>query len=358
MEFFEKYVSNTLGGTGNQYYFKPEDSSAVTTGRVFYKIFKGGKFNYSLLFSNIIDSTFQSGHDNLICDQWQIHSMRLGVCDACDCKEMAEVFDLTPVTFNGSPTKTVMPGEFFCTDEVLLDIKKGQFLCVEIAFSGNMLPCHPESILPTFVCENGQWIPSKNLPVPNMVGCDRQVKRRITFLGDSITQGIGTVPNSYTHWNALIADMLGEDNAYWNIGLGCGRADDAATDGAWLFKAKQSDVVFLCYGVNDIRQGFTDGQIAENLERIVNILTENGIKVIIQTVPPFDYIEIHRIKWEKVNAFIQNVLSKKAVVFDCVPILGDEEKGLHYAKHGGHPNAKGCELWAKGLYDHLVKVGF
>ena len=66
----------------------------------------------------------------------------------------------------------------------------------------------------------------------------------IAFLGDSITQGVGTPDNAYTHWNALISKEIGEEYSYWNLGIGYARASDASTDGAWLNKAKNNDIVF------------------------------------------------------------------------------------------------------------------
>ncbi len=70
--------------------------------------------------------------------------------------------------------------------------------------------------------------------------------------------------NSYEHWNAVVAENLGSQYGFWNLGLGYGRAADAATDGAWFFKAKQNDIVVVCYGVNDIFQGFTISEIQKN----------------------------------------------------------------------------------------------
>lgn len=102
--------------------------------------------------------------------------------------------------------------------------------------------------------KDGEWIPSPKLPVPGMIGCKREVKLRIGFLGDSITQGIGATPNSYLHWNARVAEVLGRDYSFWNLGIGYGRAHDAASDGIWLSKAKQMDLIVLCMGVNDLFQ--------------------------------------------------------------------------------------------------------
>ena len=68
MKFFEKYVSNTYAASAHHSFFNMGDGE-VRTGRVFYKISVGGKYNYSILFSNTIDSTYSDGkisHKNLI----------------------------------------------------------------------------------------------------------------------------------------------------------------------------------------------------------------------------------------------------------------------------------------------------
>lgn len=360
MRYFDEFTSNTLAGSGNQLFFTNQNETELHTGRVFYKVFKGGKYNYSILFSNIIDSTYSNGeksHKNIVCDEWVIENAQIGICNECNVHEMVEINSFIPLSFGGHSSKTVMPGGMFSSDPIGLDIEKNQYICIEISFRGKMIPYHEESLLPAFIYKDNRWISSKLLPFPSMIGCDRDVKKRIAFLGDSITQGIGTEPNSYTHWNARVADLLGENYSYWNLGLGYGRADDAASDGAWLFKAKQADVVVMCFGVNDILQGFTQEQIIKNLTYTVKKLKENNTKVVIQTIPPFDYDESKKGIWLNVNDYIKNELSKVCdLVFDVVPILCDEEKGIEFAKYGGHPNAYGCSLWAEALYKELEGI--
>ena len=295
MEYFEKFCSNTYAGSGNQHCFYMEESK-IRTGRVLYKITDGGEYNYSLLFSNIIDSTYNDGeisHNNLICDSWTIHSAKIGKCEAFDSsKDVLELtmndenkyadirpFDFKPLTFNGKTSKEVMPGEFFVSDPVKCKFEKNEYLCLEITFSGKMIPYHEETLLPVFMKENEEWKYSKFMPLAGMVGCDRSVKGKIAYLGDSITQGIGTKANSYLHWNAVLSEKLGSDYSYWNLGLGYGRASDAASDGAWLYKAKQNDIIFVCYGVNDILKGHTEEQIKNA-----------GYKEVVQdeTIPEYD----------------------------------------------------------------------
>lgn len=69
MKYFEEFSSNTYAGSANQLYFEMDDNE-IHTGRAFYKISVGGEYNYSILFSNILDSTYGDGtvsHKNLIC---------------------------------------------------------------------------------------------------------------------------------------------------------------------------------------------------------------------------------------------------------------------------------------------------
>lgn len=369
MKYFENFTSNTYAGSGNQLYFKMNENE-IRTGRVFYRISVGGKYNYSILFSNIIDSTYADGsisHKNLICDEWTIHSLKIGKCKWFNAtKDITElimddddeisdivVTDLINITFNGQTTKEVMPGEFFSSDPVKLEFKKDEYLCIEITFSGKMIPYHEESLLPVFVKQGEKWVYSKFMPFAGMIGCDRKVRGRIAYLGDSITQGIGTAPNSYLHWNAIFSEKLGSDYSYWNLGLGYGRANDAASDGSWLYKAKQNDIIFVCYGVNDILRGQAEEQIKADLTYIVKALKNEGKKVIIQTIPPFDYQGQNIKKWERINLFILTELKDKAdFIFDNTRFLGKKEMPSDTI-YGGHPNEVGCKIWAGALFKKI-----
>ncbi len=372
LEFFERFVSNTCAGSGNQHVFSlPENT--VKTGRIFYKIFCGGRYNYSLLFSNITDSTFADGRDshmNMICSEWEILGAKIGKADekffdgGADTSEMEKSVNekeivLHPVTFNGNKTKTVAPGELFCSDPVMADFDEGDYLCLEITFRGKKIPYHEETLLPVFERTENGFVYSKKMPFASMVGCDRKVRGRIGFWGDSITQGIGTAVNSYAHWNALLSEKIGADFAFWNLGLGYARANDAASDGAWAYKAKHNDAVFVCLGVNDLMQGFSEKQIINDIEKTVDILLKENIKVVLQTLPPFNYDDGKRAVWENVNRYIKEVLSERvSLVFDNTKILSESAENLHVAKFNCHPDEEGCALWAKALYENIVDERF
>ena len=369
MRYFENFKSNTYAGSGNQLYFTM-DENEIRTGRAFYKISVGGKYNYSILFSNIIDSTFADGsisQKNLICDEWTIHGMKIGKCDKFNSyKELSDLImddnnensdivvnDFIDITFNGQKSKKVMPGGFFSSDPVMSEFEKDEYICLEITFSGKTIPYHEETLLPVFVKDEEEWKYSKFMPFAGMIGCDRNVKSKIAYMGDSITQGIGTKPNSYLHWNAIFSEKAGSDYSYWNLGIGYGRASDAASNGAWLYKAKQNDMIFVCYGVNDILQNQPEEQIKADLTNIVTLLKNAGKKVILQTIPPFNYQGEDIKKWERLNLYILTQLKDKVdFVFDNTKILGKKEKPSD-AEYGGHPDEKGCKLWAEALFKEI-----
>lgn len=360
MKFFETHTSNTIGGSANQFIFDTEGETF--TGRVFYKIRTGGAFPYSFLFSNIIDSTYSFGEvtaKNYVCNSWEFVSAKLTTVSsnffesyAIDTAAalMDRMTDFTDITFGGSKSKTVSPGEFFCSDEIVLDIENGDYLCLEISVKGGEIPWHPESQLPIYSKTENGWEYNKKIPLPGMVGVNRNVSKRLAFFGDSITQGIGPGQNTYAHWSALIADSLPDTVACWNIGIGYGRASDAASCGAWMFKAKQNDYVIVCYGVNDINKGHTPEQIKQDFEIIIDKLHAAGIKVLLLTVPPY-YYENGRLEiWQEVNDYIRNTLAEKAdAFFDIVPYLVDSESPYGASLYGGHPNAEGSKIWAEAL---------
>lgn len=367
MEYFKKFSSNTIGGSGNQSHFSTEGKTL--RGRVFYRIEVGGKYNYSLLFSNVMDSTYYNGehsHKDLICRPWNLCAARVGLCRNVPAdRELANlemdkdirVEWLANLTFDGKAEKRVAPGEFFASDPVELCFARLEYICLEMEYEGEMLPFHPESRLPVYVDGGEGFRYDMRMPLPGMVGCDRPVGERVGFFGDSITQGIGPACNSYLHWNAHISRMLGERRACWNLGIGFARGNDAAARGAWFYKAVQNDTVFVCFGVNDLYQGQTAAEVKRDLALVVRELKKAGRRVILQTLPPFDYKDQMKADWQEINRYIMEELSAEVdAVFDNVPLLCKSPEEPERPGYGGHPNAEGCKKWAEALMKAVLPL--
>ncbi len=356
MDFFDNYVSATTAGSGNQSFFITEDSNKIYTGRQYYKLNTAGKYEYSLLYSNILDSTFADGKNsvcNMICEGYKILSIKLGISKTSDNSESPVMHD---VTFNGNGEKAVAPGEFFCTDPIMLSAEKNNYICIEITFCGHMIPNHEETLIPSYVMEDGIFEPSVKLPFPGMIGCKRSVKRRIGYWGDSITQGCGTDKNSYTHWCAKASESLGSDYSYWNLGLGFARSSDAVSKGAWAYKAIHNDVIVMCFGVNDLLNGKSAEEIINNISETVDYLNKHNVKVLVQTVPPFDMSPEIEEKRNRINEYILNDLKARTAVFDNTKILAENAEYPSKATYGGHPNGIGCQKWAEAIYPIISEV--
>lgn len=355
-EYFEKYVSNTLAGTSNQTYFDfsaTEAKNGFATGYAFYKIFKSGNFNYSLFFSNTVDGTFSDGgftKCNYPCGKWQICGLSVAIANS-----PAEVFDgkisEIPLKIDGGFQKEVLPDEKIFTDPIELEVLSDEYLCVIIKFRGEKIPCHVENVILTYRVDGNGITPNKNIPLPSMIGVERKVKKKVAFLGDSITQGIGCAENSYKNYVAICAEILGRDYSFWNLGIGFGRAQDVASGGAWLEKAKHCDEVVVCFGVNDLYQVGDYDKIKSSFEKIADLLKDK--RVIFQTIPPFDYPDRLGEIYLRLNEYIKNELKNKVfAVFDAAYYLCGKENPL-VAKFGGHPNEQGCKIWGEALASFL-----
>ena len=360
--YFKKFTSNTAAGCANQHYFLSDGKP--TRSRAYFKITAGGEYNYSLLFSGILDSSYRriSFHDEA-CAGWTIHSARVGKLSSFPStplpNELTSDAQPTPewlaeLTFEGAHSRTVAP-ELFASDPVFLSFDADEYLCLELEYSGEKIPCHPESAIPIYTKTENGWEYTVNMPLPCMIGCDRPVKERISYLGDSITQGADMPVNCYGHWMAKLAKKLPSNRSHWNLGIGLGKCSDVVDRGIWYQNGASGDTVFVCYGVNDINADKSADVICSELFKIVSSLKSLGKRVIVQAVPPFDYPPERKLVWEKVNAYILGELSAVAdATFNPNTILSKSEDEPHLARFGGHPSEEGCTLWADSLY-HAVK---
>ncbi|MBW4082397.1 SGNH/GDSL hydrolase family protein [Paenibacillus sp. S150] len=225
------------------------------------------------------------------------------------------------VTFSGETGKEVLPGEAFWTDEAVLDLPEGHYLAftwtLRTASAGKTIPYNVEGMLVSAYDAPGNLagqetsrsfsVSDKLLVLPGYIGYKKKVDKKLVFLGDSITQGVRTAKDEYSYWAARIAEGLGTGYGLWNIGSGWARAYDAATGGSWLNKAKQGDEVLIVLGVNDLDIGKRSAaELLEDIARIISLIREANpeVKIILGTVPPFNFAGEREDAWRSVNAAI------------------------------------------------------
>lgn len=346
---FKKYVSNTSLALGTSYLI--ESTNGIKGYRIYVKPTVYGKFKWRFFFINSVNSTYGLGevaHANVSGGSWKIHKATIGISASLDKDD--EIKNVTKVTYNGSESKCVSPDEHFWSDEIDFEINDG-YIVWEWDLEGENIPSMPEDIYTAYSVQDGKWAHEWNRPAPCLFGVERPYKKRIAFLGDSITAGCGTKKDGYEMWVARIADELKDEYAVWNLGLGFGRGSDCATDGSWLYKAKQYDIAVITYGVNDIKSGeygkgkpSSAGEIVSWAEAMATSLQNAGVEVIISTIPPFSYNERERWEWRCANLGLK-LLAKRlgARVYDIASSLESEPYKGDYP-YGDHPNGEGCRI--------------
>ena len=362
---FQTYPSNIPLGTSHNHILQ-FDTPRRFTARVYMRCLSYEPDTWRFWFSNAVDSTFGGiGAWEAFRDQaggeWTILSARIGDGGLYEAKfmdEPAPVENWVPVTFDGNAGRHVAPCERFWSDEVRLTLPEGHLLVWEWELEGNGIPCTPDSQAATFVAWEGEEFAFRAMcPMPDRFGAQRAVKGQIAFWGDSITQGCGTGNNLYEMWAGRIALALGQDYGFWNLGLGWARGSDAADGTFWAYKARQNDTVCIVHGVNDIlsgRYGAGRGDTAEaivgTLEKNIRTLQAAGVRVILFTIPPFDYGGDSYLVWKTLR-YAYPALAKELGVelFDFSSALDGAPPYGNQFPYGAHPNGEGGRVAAEAF---------
>lgn len=226
LSLLDTYVSNTVISTGSNTVIK---NAEHVTYRAWFPVEAAGEYDYRFYFSNTVDSTWGDGSES-----------HVGMSGGSYTIEKATVYDggtefdanvepivSAAVTFSGSAAKEVAPDETFWSDPVTLNVPEGHYLLWEWTVNGTNIPAIAMSNLTYAYADKGDgkgFLYTNEIPVPQLVGCDRKVKTRIVTLGDSVTQGCQTSEFGYQFWAAQLLDQLGtEDYSLWNLGIGYAR---------------------------------------------------------------------------------------------------------------------------------------
>ena len=360
---FKTYVSNVPLSTAHNYYLEYGECRRLHC-RSYIRPTVPGEFVWRFWFQNSVNSTFDAGqvaYVNRSGGNWKILNAQIAASDTLQ----PDTFDWVPVSFDGKAGRDVAPDEMFWSDEVTFCVPKGQYLVWDWEIEGDGIPCTPDSQAPTYI-DFGDGFESVDevrrpdifgCPMPDLFGCKRAVKKQFAFLGDSITQGCQTGLNAYAMWAGRIILAKAPEYAGWNLGLGFARGSDAATDGCWLYKAKQNDTVIVCYGVNDILRGADAEQVLASLRKIITALQKKNIRVILFNVPPFDMVPELESQRCAVNAAIPALAAEYDIPwFDFSSVLAMPAPQTHIGRYGTHPDGNGGKVTADAFLQSGIEL--
>jgi lysophospholipase L1-like esterase len=363
---FTSMWSGTVVATPSQQLMS---ASGVKTYRTYVRPRTSGNFHWSFWISNGVDSTYGGGqaNPNEMGGAWTIEAAYVADGGATHAGAVTAGTSVQ-VTFGGSPTRTVQPGERFWSDPIAIDLPAGHDLAFTWTLSGTGYPFVSASFITTYVASgksiagqetaSGFSATTSALVAPQLLAYDRPVTERFCFLGDSITQGVGSGRDTYGYWVAKIGAALSPDIGIWNLGSGWARAADASSDGYWLYKAKQCTEVAVILGVNDFgSSGRTAAQVLGDLTTILTKLKQNDAttKTILFTVPTFDWSGGELTSWRQANTTIRtNPPVGADRVFDIAAVLSEPapNDGLVQPQYHGsdaHPNDTGSTAIANAF---------
>ena len=389
---FRKFVSNVPSGTGTNYILDFGESRRIRV-RAYLRVEMPGTFDWRIFYINSVNSTFAGGEQayrGLPGGDFKILSARIADGGPVGGKNVYELAgkaseglpelptleNAVELTFDKDASRIVHPDERIESDAVRLTVQDGHYLAFEWELEGNRIPCTPDSRTLTFV-DTGDGFKaddSQNAPLPAMFACDRPYKKRVAFIGDSITQGCGTTRDAVEMWAGRIAGMMPE-NAVWNLGLGFGRGSDTLfvpegqEYGSWLWKAVQNDVIIVAFGTNDLisgsyhkepseRRSDTAGEYLRTLSTLVGKLKNAGIDVIIATLPPFSYSEKQEDEWRAVNLAIPALAAMYGCrVYDIQAALDPTHDLGNKYPCGAHPDGHGGEIAAEYFRERFLNGG-
>lgn len=334
------YTSATVLSTAANYIMtRPEPFTH--TFRTYIRLRENGPLQLKFWHSNAVDSTWDQGQEATGSEpggEWVIEAAY--VADGGKEPDGSIVINTQQkLTFEGNDCKAVAAGECFWSDETSITLPEGHYLAftwtIKTLAAGKSFPYNVEGMLATAYDVSGNRAAQESaagftesdklLVLPSFLGYKKKVNKKLVFFGDSITQGVRTLKDEYEYWTARIAEGLGTDIGVWNLGSGWARAYDAAADGPWVNKAKQSDELMIVLGVNDIDIGCrTAEELLADLTTIISKIkaVSTEASIILSTVPPFNFQGEREETWRKVNEEIQsNPPAGVNRVFDIASIL-------------------------------------
>lgn len=354
---FSKYVSNTFISTGNNQFIESADG---VTYRAYLPAEEYGTFEYKFYFSNTVDSTYDKGDTAYVGRSGGNYKIEAAYIADGGTGPDAQITNRTPVTFGGSTEKSVAPNETYWSDPVEFTLSEGSYIVWEWKITGSEIPCTNMSYLTSTTADfgTGTFETCDTIPLPQLIGCNRDTKYTVAAIGDSITQGCQTDFMEYQFWAAKISKKLGTDCGFWNVGLGWSRSSDAAHCGDWVERIKEYDTVIIAFGTNDIisgpygaDRGNTANEIDGYIRTITKELTDAGCEVIIFSAPPQSYGTAQESTRNELNYLLSVTAAEYGgMYFDFGGLLGgDDDPAI--AKYGAHPNGEGGDV----VSDEFVK---
>ena len=187
--------------------------------------------------------------------------------------------------------------------------------------------------------------------IPAKVYCNQE----IVLLGDSLMSGYGL--DEKFHLSTILEKNLKVKGFDVNV-INASVSGDTTSGGLnrvnWLLEGKNIDIVILCLGANDMLRGTNPTIVRQNLNKILEILTEKKITVLLAgMISQETFGEKYKKEFDKIYPELAKKFKVSFLPFLLDGVALNPELNL---KDGKHPNPKGIGLISKNLESKLVKL--
>jgi len=198
---------------------------------------------------------------------------------------------------------------------------------------------------------------NQNMEGNRMIHRYAPVSKRILFLGDSVSDGVGASAKE-KRFSSVLTRMLSSDtDSAQEINLaisGSTLIDSGYKDVLPKAVCQRPDIFVIAHGINDNAIGHSLGKFLRIYDRTVEYIRENlpDIKIVCCTIPPswghFSYDE----RWlNQANTGIREIAAEHGI------IVGDAYFKIHNRRElfpdGIHPNDEGHRVIAEALYEAI-----
>lgn len=180
-------------------------------------------------------------------------------------------------------------------------------------------------------------------------------EKTVVFLGDSLTEGYGVDHDSA--YTSLVQKKITTDKISWkvvNSGISGSTSASGPSRAKWLLKAKEKpSLVVVVLGANDGLRGLPVDSVKKSLNETVKIFSEAKVKTVIAElyVPP-NYGKEYSEKFKKTFGDVAKENKIPLMPFLLEKVAGKTDLNL---SDGIHPNEKGHQIIADGIYSFLKK---
>ena len=189
--------------------------------------------------------------------------------------------------------------------------------------------------------------------IPAKVYC----KQEIVLLGDSLMSGYGL--DEEFHLSTVLERNLkvkGFDVKVINASVSGDTTSGGLNRLNWLLEGKDIDIVILCLGANDMLRGTNPSLVRQNLNKILEILTEKKITVLFAgMISQEAFGKKYKKEFDKIYPDLAEKFNVSFLPFLLDGVALNPEFNL---KDGKHPNPKGINLISKNLEEKLIKLLF